>query len=182
MAKSRKSKSSTSRAGEIDLTTHRLVAKLHPEPDAPRDAVALLGYIGPSKEADRIRLYADLSFRRYCDIPTSGIVHTEPTDTRDENSPTVVFVRATTVLDVVETTCQCVEASYLQGPIARNYLADASVEGLRSAANPGGAMPLREQTRHGGGFNAWAGLGYTCGAAGTICMSCVRTYPVCRPR
>lgn len=202
MAKSRKSKLPPSRSGGIDLTTHRLVAKLHPEPDEPQDTVALLGYFGPSKKADHVRLYADLSFRRYFDIPTSGIVRTEPIVSEDENSPTAVFVLPATRLEVVETACQCMEASYLQGSIAATHLADASVEGMSSAANRGGPIALQPQTRQGwsvgigcsifadlcarrggggGGANPWPQLGYTCGPAGTICMSCVPSYPICRP-
>jgi hypothetical protein len=132
MPEYKKSEPSNPQPGKVNLTPHPLVTKLHPEPDALNDLVALIGYFGPSKKAGCIRLYADLSFRSFYDIPTKGIVHTEPTDAKDENSPTKVLVLAVTKLEVVETTSQCVEASYLQGPIARDYLAGAPLGALRS--------------------------------------------------
>ena len=154
-----KPKGSKSRRGKVTLTPHPLVAKLHPEPDTPRDLVALIGYFGPSKKTDYIRLYPDLSFRSYYDIPTNGIIYTEPTDAKDENSPTRVLVLAATNLEMVQTTHQCIEASYLQGAIAGNYLAAASLPALRPPAttdprqcpgcDAGRSVALAPQTRQG---------------------------------
>ena len=179
-------KPSNPQPGKVNLTPHPLVTKLHPELDAFNDHVALIGYFGPSKKADCIRLYADLSFRSHYDIPTSGIVHTEPTDARDENSPTRVLVLAATKLEVVEITSQCVEASYLQGSIARDYLAGAPVGAMRStAANLASIIshccPPEQDPGGGGGGGGGGSLYYSaCCSNFTPCCNLISRPPCTR--
>jgi hypothetical protein len=123
-------------ADKIEFKSHPLVEKLQPDPDHSRHLVTLVGYVGQSKKADYIRLYTDLSFRRYYEIPTSGITHVEPSDTKAENSPTTVLVVSDTKLEVVETASLTLEASYLQGDIATGYLAGSDWGQILS--NPAG--------------------------------------------
>jgi hypothetical protein len=99
-----------------NLSTHPLVTKLRGDSDTPPSLVALIGYFGPSKKADSIRLYPSLDFQSYFEIPTAAIVATTPVDADDEDSPTVVHVKAGTPVDSVQTSTQPVE-SYLQGGI-----------------------------------------------------------------
>jgi hypothetical protein len=111
--------------GNVNLETHPLVAKLHADPDQLSGLVALGGYLGPSKREGYVRLYGDLSFRNYYEIPTAGIVSTSPTDASDENSPTTVHVASDTQVDKVSITSQSTEARFLQGSIASGYLGGA---------------------------------------------------------
>ena len=97
-----------------DLSTHPLVSKLVGDSDTPPSLVALAGYFGPSRKADSIRLYTDLGFQSYFEIPKASIVATTPTDATDDQSPTLVHVKAGTSVDAVQTSTQPVE-SYLQG-------------------------------------------------------------------
>ncbi len=108
-----------------NLGTHPLVDKLHTDPDDTRNLVSLVGYIGPSKKPDSIRLYLDLGFKSYYEIPKSGVVSTSAAGD-DPNSPTTVFVDATTPVEVVTVQSQSVAAGYLQGAIASGYLGGAS--------------------------------------------------------
>ena len=80
------------------------------------------GFIGPTKKSDRMRLYLNLSFDTFVDIPVSGIMSTLPIDASDENSPTRVWIRAETRLDVVQSMSRTIEASYLRGGIAATIL------------------------------------------------------------
>lgn len=80
------------------------------------------GFIGPTKKPDRMRLYLNLSFDTFVDIPVSGIMSTLPIDASDENSPTRVWIRAETRLDVVQSMSRTIEASYLRGGIAATIL------------------------------------------------------------
>lgn len=111
--------------GGVNLETHPLVAKLHADPDQLTDLVALVGYLGPSKREGYVRLYVDLSFRNYYEIPTEGIVSTSPNDAADENSPTTVHVTGNTQVDKVSITSQSTEARFLQGSISSGYLSGA---------------------------------------------------------
>lgn len=120
-------------AGGVNLETHPLVAKLHADPDQLTDLVALVGYLGPSKREGYVRLYVDLTFRNYYEIPTEGIVSTSPTDASDENSPTTLHVAGDTQVDKVSITSQSTEARFLQGSISSGYLSGADA-GAQAAA------------------------------------------------
>jgi hypothetical protein len=104
-----------------NFSTHPLVTKLRGDSDTPPSLVALTGYFGPSKKADSIRLYPSLDFQSYFEIPKAAIVATTPVDAEDADSPTVVYVKAGTPVDSVQTSTQPVE-SYLQGGITGGYL------------------------------------------------------------
>jgi hypothetical protein len=150
---------------EVDLTPHPLVTRLNPEGDPPPNLVMLAGFIGPSKKPDGIRLYLDLSFNTFIDIPVAGIVSTQSVDSEDENSPTRVWVHGDARLDVVQNVSQTMEASYLRGWIARNY--------LRSTMPASGLMALRPPPT----------MGAECMAPDTVLCSynlwCVPSYPIC---
>jgi hypothetical protein len=120
------SKSSKLRRSGVKITPHPITSKLLAELDAPVNMVPLVGYFGPSKKDGYMRLYADLSFSGYYEIPIDDIFHAEPSDPKDENSPTMVLVTATAKLEVVTTKIQTIEACYLQGSIASQYLWSAS--------------------------------------------------------
>jgi hypothetical protein len=120
-----------------NLSTHPLVAKLKGDSDTPPSLVALTGYFGPSKKADSIRLYASLDFHSYFEIPKAAIVATTPVDSEDDQSPTVVHVKAGTPVDAVQTSTQPVE-SYLQGGISAAHL-----QGGMTGGNLGAFEQLR---------------------------------------
>src|SRR6185295_8441558 len=109
----------------VNLDTHPLVAKLGAESEEPpTPVVTFVGYIGPSKNPDSVRLYTDLSFRTYYEIPRASIRSNDPG--ADEDSPTRVTVDADARIEVVQTERQSVEAAYLAGSIAGRYLTAAS--------------------------------------------------------
>jgi hypothetical protein len=114
---------------QLNLSTHPLVTKLRGDSDTPPSLVALTGYFGPSKKADSIRLYPSLDFQSYFEIPKAAIVATTPVDADDEESPTVVHVKAGTPVDSVQTSTQPVE-SYLQGSITGGYQPQNNTEPL----------------------------------------------------
>jgi hypothetical protein len=110
----------------VNLGVHPLVSKLHPDLDHSADLVSLVGYLGPSKDADNIRLYRDLSFNHYFEIPTASITATTPVDANDPNSPTVIHVPASAKLEAVSHSSQSVEAGLLKGAITNGYLTSAT--------------------------------------------------------
>jgi hypothetical protein len=114
------------------------------------------GFIGPSKKLDWIRLYLSLSFDTFVDIPVGGIISTQPVDATNENSPTRVWIRSETTLDVVQRVSQTMEASYLRGGIAREHL---------KSATPAGRSMARDISANAGG-----GPGYTFGRS--LCLTC----------
>jgi hypothetical protein len=100
-----------------DLTPHPVIAKMLAHPEKPTKAVVLLGYLGPSEKAGFVRLYPDLDLRHYHEIPTNGIIHSEPIAKSDTLSPTRLVVCAHSMVEPVHS----VPASFLQGSITAAY-------------------------------------------------------------
>ena len=118
-----------------NLEAHPLVRRLRREDDEPAaaDAVVLTGYLGPSKVGDNVRLYADLTFRTYYEIPRAAVRRTVAG--ADEDDPTQVWVDSSARVEVVQTTRQSVEAGYLGGAIAGQF-AGASARAAGAGAWP----------------------------------------------
>jgi hypothetical protein len=116
-----------SQGGDVDLSTHPLVAARKVDPSEieppPPEATALVGYIGPSRREGSIRLYQDLTFRNYFEIPVDAVLSTAPVNPDDENSPTLVRVDPEAKVEVVSISVQSVEARYLSGAIAGGFYA-----------------------------------------------------------
>src|SRR5579871_6916320 len=123
----------TPQENKANLATHPLVTKLMGNSDTPPDLVALTGYFGPSKKPDSIRLYPTLDFHSYCEIPRAAVVATSPVDPKDDQSATMVHVKAGTPVEVVQTSTQPVE-SYLQGGITGQYLGSSAGQAQSFAA------------------------------------------------
>jgi hypothetical protein len=121
---------------KLDLKTHPLVSKLVGDSDTPPSLIVLAGYFGPSRKSDCIRLYTDLGFQSYFEIPKASIVATTPTDATDDQSPTLVHVKAGTSVDAVQTSTQPVE-SYLQGGITSAF----QPQGDSTGSQPGVVQP-----------------------------------------
>jgi hypothetical protein len=103
---------------EVDLTPHPLVAKLISNPANPApDAVTLEGYLGPSSREGYVRVYLDLTFKAYFEIPKNGILHADKADPSNESKPTTIVIDPATKLDLVHS----LEASYLKGKIAAGF-------------------------------------------------------------
>jgi hypothetical protein len=115
MAKSSDAKKDEPTRPEVDLTPHPLVAKLISNAATPTpDAVTLEGYLGPSSREGYVRVYLDLTFKAYLEIPKNGIIHADKADPSNESKPTTIVIDPTTKLDLVHS----LEASFLKGKIA----------------------------------------------------------------
>jgi len=115
----KKDKSAAS-SGEqkVDLSPHPVVQKLMDPSGRLPEVVTLVGYLGPSDREDFIRLYRDLDFKSYFEIPKEGaILYRMPSDPSDEASPTKIVVRATARIEYVRVFEHAAEASFLQGRI-----------------------------------------------------------------
>ena len=66
---------------------------------------------------DLFRVYLDLTFKAYFEIPKSGIVHADRADPANESKPTTILIDPATKLDLIHS----LEASYLKGKIAAGH-------------------------------------------------------------
>jgi hypothetical protein len=116
-----------------NIPVHPWVAKLGSGTDVPTDLVVLVGFPGPSRESGKVRLYTDLSFGTYIEIPREAVALAEPIDREDENSPTRLHVRASTPLDIVQTSTETMPASFFQGAVASTLLSGAAAPAAAAA-------------------------------------------------
>ena len=123
---------------DITITTHPLVAKLLGDSDPPGKYVTVVGYFGPSRTKGNVRLYLSHEFCAYLEIPTGGILSTEPVDRDDENSPTRVYLEKSTTVELVQVSSLSLEASFLEGSIASAFL-----PGAMDAEGGGVSLTLR---------------------------------------
>jgi hypothetical protein len=126
MAAKKRTKPAAEDGGQNDeIPEHPLVKQLRPDPDEPSTRVILTGYLGRSRDPDRIRLYLGLDFRSYYEFPEEAIISYWPADANDNNSPTYVVVEASTILDLVAGSVTGGVATYLQGNIVSTYFKKA---------------------------------------------------------
>jgi len=79
---------------DVDLTPHPLVARLLADPASPPDTIVLNGYLGASQTETFVRLYLELDFRAFIDIPRMDIVYAEPSDPSNLAKPSKIVVHA----------------------------------------------------------------------------------------
>jgi hypothetical protein len=116
------------------LPPHTLVEKLLADPDNPVESVILEGYIGTTQKQGYTRLYLDLEFQSYLEIPPGAIILVEPVDQAQISSKTIVVVKADAKLEIV----QIARASFLKGNIVTLYLENKTLmkEILQNKTHP----------------------------------------------
>ena len=94
-----------------------------------RGAVSLVGYVGPSKKADHVRLYTGLDFQSYYEVPRRRL------STRTQSTPktrqrSTVMIKPDAALDFVQVSKQSGTASFLAGGIAGAFLTSQAQAGI----------------------------------------------------
>jgi hypothetical protein len=97
----------------VDLTPHPMVARILNDSGEPREAVVVVGFLGAPDQNGLVRIYLDLSFQAYLEMPEGSVLYVEPFDPSDETQPTKIVVDLDGPLKLV----QAVEASFLKGSI-----------------------------------------------------------------
>jgi hypothetical protein len=145
MAKNYPREAPTSQVSTVDTSTHPLVTAILGDSDPPPDRIVLVGYFGPSRKSNSVRLYLGLDMLCYYEIPLdgAGIISTEPVDPNNPHSATRVILNAGTPLELVDITALQAEAGYLRGNLTASLLARAA----ESLALEDRAAPLFKSTR-----------------------------------
>jgi hypothetical protein len=99
-----------------------LIQELLADRGNPVEAVVLLGYIGNSSKEGYTRLYLDLQFKNYYEIPSAAIILSEPVDQSRRSSKTIFVVKADASLEIV----QIAQASFIKGNIISLYFDDST--------------------------------------------------------
>ena len=96
--------------------------------------VPLMGFIGPSGKDGLLRIYRDLTFRSYYDVPSDALQAVD-SYADDPEAPSSFFIAADAPITVVEAETECAEAGFLSGSISRGRLGAPAAE----ATSPGQA-------------------------------------------
>ncbi|MGC0378917.1 hypothetical protein [Streptomyces sp. SAI-229] len=107
---------------EVNLNPHPLVPE-HFTTDAADGLTVLMGFIGPSTSDGRVRVYLDLSFESYFAVARNDVVQTAAVDSDDENSPSILWVRSSAKLMLVNVGRLTGDAKNLTGAIRRYHRA-----------------------------------------------------------
>ncbi|MFA0963544.1 hypothetical protein AB9P05_17200 [Roseivirga sp. BDSF3-8] len=67
-----------SQSGRQSVKLDDFIGKIIANPGQPEAFELLSGFVGESSENDHVRLYEDISLKKFMDIPNSGILHTAP--------------------------------------------------------------------------------------------------------
>jgi hypothetical protein len=104
------------------LKSHPLIEKLISGGAQPGGQDMIVGYIGPSQDDERVRVYLDLTLSSYCEIAVSDVVATASVDSQRESSPSIIWLKLGAKIDRVDTTRSM---TVLSGQIQQTYLQQA---------------------------------------------------------
>jgi hypothetical protein len=114
------------------LEVHDLVDKLVKEPGLPANALRLVGYVGKSGSTDVIRLFLNLNFDEFVDIPRNKILHAvkAPENVIEFGGTYLWISRDTNIIHTrIESTKE--QARFIEGAITKNYLQPSGSSALR---------------------------------------------------
>lgn len=153
------------------LEENEIVKKIVKDPGQPTNVACLgPGYIGKSQYPNMVRLWLNLTFNEYLDIPKEAIIEVvPPSKEAGELGRTHIFVHGDTQITHGILQANTVQARLFEGMISRAYARPSVHYGL-----------LRKAFQGGGGLGELSSLGLSCqSAAGTGCdtVSQCYTYP-----
>jgi hypothetical protein len=89
----------------------------------------LMGYIGKSDSPEVVRLYLDISFDSYLDIPKNGIVHSVATpESVLPFGGSYIWITKDTQISEVKVEATKEQAKFLQGRISKRYVSPEAAE------------------------------------------------------
>ena len=123
----------------VNLGPHSLVGDKIP----PDGVIELTGYLGPSLELNHVRLYFDLSFCSYCEIPHANGEVLMTVSGKDEGCPTKLYLKAKTEIAFVQVNRGSAVATFLEGKIVMDH--------MKGAERPEGSIsrPIGMEQEHG---------------------------------
>lgn len=142
--------------GKPSLKEDEVVARLVPDPAAPPDVVAMVGFLGKSTRPKYWRLYHTLDMKDYAEIAEGDIVQSQALKSeRQTLGGTVIWVKSGARVQHTRSESRTDEAEFMQGEITRKFLSGTGVEGL---ARTGKNVILTG--------NTWYGHGACCSLGG----------------
>lgn len=123
--------------GPRELQQDALVEKLVDDPSQLPNVRALIGLLGRSTEAGRLRLYLTHDFSEYVEFSEKDVVHTQPLAT--SQSPiggTIVWLNRDATLQHTQTISQRTQAEFLTGDIASGFMSQAAMRGISGTSTP----------------------------------------------
>ena len=125
-------------AEQKGLKEDPVITRLVPDPAAPPDVIAMVGFLGKSTRPRFWRVYRTLDLKDYTEIAEDDIVQTE--SLKSEQQPlggTVIWVKSGARLQNSRSESSVAEADFMHGEITTKFLGSTGTEGL---ARTGGSV------------------------------------------
>lgn len=119
---------------EENMSADLMARELIPRGNMQPGCSPLIGFIGPSGKDGHIRVYRDLTFRSFCEVPSNAVQDTVAIDPDDPDSPMSVLVPDATAIEIGDVTAHQAEAGFVAGNIVRGRLGDATADRPLAAA------------------------------------------------
>jgi hypothetical protein len=138
MAEQKKPTAAGANGDTKGLKQDEIIARLVPDPTAPPDVIAIVGFLGKSSRRKSWRLYQTLDLKDYAEIAEDDIVQSQ--SLKSELQPlggTVVWVKSGARVQHSRSESRPAEAEFMQGDITKQFLPG---RGMESLARRGGAL------------------------------------------
>jgi hypothetical protein len=116
--------------GDGGLTQDEIIANLMPDPTAPPDVRALVGFLGKSPRDGRWRLYLTLELKEYVEFSEEDVLYSQ--SLRTEQNPlggTIVWIERDAKLQHIRATPVRAQAEFLEGEVTQRFLPEIGREG-----------------------------------------------------
>jgi hypothetical protein len=98
----------------------------------------MIGYVGKSGSRDVIRLYLNLNFDEYVDIPRESILHASSvSEDVIEGGGTMLWIKKEQKITHVRVESTTTEAEFLKGSIAEDYLRPSEIKPFQGGPGRG---------------------------------------------
>ena len=112
-------------SGERKLWQDDLVENLMPDPSRAPEAVALTGWLGKSTRDGHWRLYLTPQLDEYVEFEEKAVLRSQSLGSEQTEGPTMLWVERDAGLEHTRTASRQVQAEFLGGELAANFLAGA---------------------------------------------------------
>ena len=109
--------------GRPALEVHPLVARFVKTLGEPPELATIEGYIGDASHADHVRIYGDLEFSEWIDLPRASVVHV---DKGEGDDPATIWIDAHVEVRHVTVDSERVRAEFLDGVFTEGLLAEST--------------------------------------------------------
>jgi hypothetical protein len=106
---------------EKNLTPHSRAPRAGADGRSDENLTTIVGFVGESSKEGQIRVYLDLSFDNYYEVPADDVVRTRSIDPDDSDSPRMLWIASSARVGLVRTDRTSGSASFVAGSLRARF-------------------------------------------------------------